>query len=256
MPRLMLTDESWNKLQPILLHLGIYNTENLRVIFEGILYRMRTGCPWRDIPSWFGKWETVYRRFHRWSAREIFQKIFLSQVQQPDLEWIFIDGTYVSAHQHASGAAHGQEAAIGISRGGNTSKIHMVVDAFGSPIRFIITGGEVHDCKVAPQLIQKKEEKADFTIADKGYDSEALPEKIREQGSTPIIPRKKNTTKQEDKNFDSYLYKLRHLVENAFARIKHFRAIATRYDKLKRNYANMVALACAFIRLPLYNSMD
>ena len=138
---------------------------------------------------------------------------------------------------------------LGISRGGNTSKIHLVVDAYGYPIRFIITGGEVHDCKVAPQLIQKKEEKADFTIADKGYDSEALREKIREQGSTPIIPRKKNTTKQEDENFDSYLYKLRHLVENAFARIKHFRAIATRYDKLKRNYANMVALACAFIRL-------
>ena len=73
---------------------------------------------------------------------------------------------------------------------------------------------------------------------------------IREKASIPIIPRKSNSTIGND-DMDWGLYKYRHLVENVFARLKHFRAIATRYDKLKRNYASMVAIACGFMWLPL-----
>ncbi len=73
---------------------------------------------------------------------------------------------------------------------------------------------------------------------------------IREKNSTPIIPRKSNLTIGNN-DMDWGLYKCRHLVENVFARIKHFRAVATRYDKLKRNYASMVAIACGFMWLPL-----
>jgi transposase len=91
---------------------------------------------------------------------------------------------------------------------------------------------------------------ADYMIADKGYDSEPLRIQIREKGSVPIIPRKQNSTIGNDE-MDWCLYKYRHLVENVFARLKHFRAIATRYDKLKRNYESVIALACAFIWLPL-----
>ena len=243
MPRLMLTDEPWGKLKHLLLRFGIYDKENLKITVEGILYRMRTGNPWRDLPPYFGKWETVYRLFHRWSKKGIPKEIFRLLVQEPNLEHVFIDGSYVSAHQHSSGVAHGQEAAIGKSRGGNTSKIHLMVDANGEAITFVITGGEVHDSTPAPTLIQQlKEEDCDFIVADKGYDSDPLREQIRKQGTTPIIPRRKNSTKTNE-DFDSCFYKFRHLVENSFARIKHFRAIATRYDKLKRNYASMVALA-------------
>ena len=91
---------------------------------------------------------------------------------------------------------------------------------------------------------------AHYTIADKGYDSELLRIQIREKGSVPIIPRKQNSTIGND-GMDWCLYKYRHLVENVFARLKHFRAIATRYDKLKRNYESVIALACAFIWLPM-----
>ncbi len=87
-------------------------------------------------------------------------------------------------------------------------------------------------------------------IADKGYDNEELREIIREKSSTPIIPRKNNSKTGND-DIDWGLYKYRHLVENVFARLKHFRAIATRYDKLKRNYASMVALACGYLWLPM-----
>ena len=175
--------------------------------------------------------------------------IFKSLVQEPDLEWEFVDGSIVKAHQHSTGAASSEDEAIGKSVAGNTTKIHMAADAYGLPIDFIITGGELHDCKAAPEFIAQLP-CASYTIADKGYDSEALRNLIREKSSIPIIPRKSNSTIGND-DMDWDLYKCRHLVENIFARIKHFRAIATRYDKLKRNYASMVAIACGFMWLPM-----
>ncbi len=124
--------------------------------------------------------------------------------------------------------AHGQETGIGKSVAGNTTKIHMAVDACGLPIHFSVTGGEVHDCKEAPALVAKLP-LGSYTVADKGYDSEPLRIQIRAKGSIPIIPRKQNSTLGND-DMDWCLYKYRHLVENIFARLKHFRAIATRHD--------------------------
>jgi len=166
-----------------------------------------------------------------------------------DTEWVFIDGSYVKAHQHASGARRNQERAIGKSRGGNTSKIHVCADAHGNPIDFKITGGSVNDCEVAPELI-KLVPGAKYLIADKGYDSEKIREKAQEAGMTPIIPRRSNSTKPNP-SFDKYLYKLRHLVENLFARLKQFRGVAMRFEKLARNFKSMVYIACSFIYLKL-----
>ncbi|HAT9786882.1 TPA: IS5 family transposase, partial [Legionella pneumophila subsp. pneumophila] len=138
---------------------------------------------------------------------------------------------------------------IGKSIAGNTTKIHMAVDAFGFPISFQLICGEVHDAKAAPDLISSLPI-ATYTIADKGYDSEEIREQIKQKSSIPIIPRKKNS-KTGNAEVDRGLYKYRHLVENIFARLKQFRAIATRYDKLKRNYASTLAMACSYIWLPM-----
>jgi transposase len=219
------------------------------MIVEGVLYRMRVGCPWRDLPSKFGSWNSIYQQFNRWSSKNKLMNIFKALVEDPDLEWEFVDGTIVKAHQHSAGAAIDEDQAIGKSVAGNTTKIHMAVDACGLPIDFEITGGQVQDCKVAPEFVLKLPT-ADYTIADKGYDCEMLRQIIREKSSVPIIPRKNNSL-IGNSDMDWGLYKYRHLVENLFARIKHFRAIATRYDKLKRNYASMVALACGFLWLPM-----
>ncbi len=176
-------------------------------------------------------------------------KIFKTLVQDPDLEWEFLDGSYVRAHQHSAGAAGGEDQAIGLSRGGNTTKIHMATESGGLPIEFEVTGGEIHDCTAAPDLIEKLPP-SDYTIADKGYDSEKLREQIREKSSVPVIPRKSNS-KIGNADIDWGLYKYRHLVENTFARLKHFRGIATRYDKLKRNFVSTLALGCAVMWLPM-----
>jgi transposase len=166
-----------------------------------------------------------------------------------DSEWVFADGSYIRAHQHASGARRGEERAIGKSRGGATTKLHIASDAHGNPIDFEVTGGEVHDAKVARQLIEKIGVAENF-IADKGYDSDDIREQARAAGMNPVIPRKSNS-KKPNPEFDSHLYKLRHLVENLFARLKHFRSIATRFEKLARNFKSMAYLACTFIWLKL-----
>jgi transposase len=228
---------------------NIYDKKSLRLIIEGILYRLRVGCPWRDLPDSFGRWNTVYKRFNEWSSKGKLMRVFESLSANPDLEWVFIDGSIVKAHQHSAGVSGQENQGIGDSRGGKTTKIHMAVDGFGLPLLFDITGGQVNDCVVAPELIDALPP-CDYVIADKGYDSEAIPIKIEEKPSTSVIPRKKKSTIGNE-GMDWCLYKYRHLVENVFARLKHLRSIATRYDKLIRNYQGMLALACSFLWLPM-----
>lgn len=139
--------------------------------------------------------------------------------------------------------------AIGKSRAGNTTKIHLVVDSCGLPAGFEITGGEVNDCSIAPDLIAKLPD-AKAIVADKGYDSECIREQITKKGARAVIPRKRNSLKG-NADMDWCLYRYRHLVENAFARLKQYRAVATRYDKLKRNFESMVAMACGYLWLPM-----
>ena len=155
----------------------------------------------------------------------------------------------MKAHQHSSGAASGHESAIGKSVAGHTTKIHMAVDSYGLPIHFTVTGSEVHDSKEASNLVAALP-KVGYVIADQGYGGQALRAQIIDQGATLVLPRKRNST-VGNSDIDWCLYRYRHLVENIFARLKHFRAIATRYDKLRRNFKGTLALACAFLWLPM-----
>lgn len=107
----------------------------------------------------------------------------------------------------------------------------------------------MHDSQVADELIEMIG-KADYLIADKAYDSNAIREKARTHGMNAVIP-KRSRNKGANTNFDPYLYKLRHLIENLFARLKQFRSIATRYEKLARNFKSMIYLACMIIRAKL-----
>jgi transposase len=249
MPRLLLNDELWSKLKKILLQERIYNKCNLRQMVEGMLYRLRIGCPWRDLPKQFGCWNSVYKKFNAWSASGKWRAIFNALLVDADREWTLIDGSYIKAHQHSAGAASEGDEGIGKSRAGNTTKSHLAIDGYGLPIDFDMTGGHINDCTAAPELIAKLPQ-AEVIIADKGYDSERIRAQIREQGSQAVIPRKRNSIKGND-DLDRGLYRYRHLVENAFARLKQYRALATRFDKLKRNYESVVAMACALLWLPM-----
>jgi transposase len=249
MPRLQLTDALWSRLLPVLASCGIYQTDELRIRFEGVLFRLRTGVGWRDLPPEFGSWNSVFKAFNRWSKSKKIRAVFEKLRIEPDTEWAFFDGTIVKAHQHSAGARAGEERGIGKSVAGNTSKIHMAVDGFGLPLNFIVTGGEVHDSKMASELL-KSLPAVESVTADKGYDSDEFRNSVEATGAIQNVPRKKNS-QIGNNHMDWHLYKCRHLVENIFARLKHNRAIATRYDKLKRNYESIVYLACAMMWLPM-----
>lgn len=175
-------------------------------------------------------------------------QIFFALQKEADTEWIFIDGSYVRVHQPASGSRRGENRAIGKSHGGPTTKIHMASDAHGNPLCIEITGGQVHDSQVAPQLIDQVQ--GEILIADKGYDSESIREKARSKNMIPVIPKRSNN-KNLDKGFDLQLYRNRHVIENLFAKLKHYKAIAMRADKLARNFKATVTYVCTFLRLKL-----
>lgn len=249
MNRFILTDEMWAKLSPMMRGNRIYDKRELRLTIEGILYRLRNGNIWRDLPREFGNWNKIYKRFNEWSRSGKLTLIFKALSVDADMEWKFIDGSIVKAHQHSSGARKNEERAIGKSVAGNTSKIHMVTDSSGNPIDFEITEGQIHDIQMAPELIERTPH-SEYTIADNGYDAKYLRWLIKSCDSIPVIPKKKNS-RSKNKEYDRAIYRLRHQVENLFARLKHYRAIATRYDKLKRNYEATVMLACIFLWLKL-----
>ena len=194
----------------MLIKLGLDDKPNLRKTFEGILYRMRTDCPQRDLHAAFSKIQVVYKCFNRWSKQGIFQKIFKRLSADADKEWLMMDDSYIRAHQHAAGAAacSGEDDhAIGIGRGGMTSKIHLMVDACGNLLEIIITTGKVNDVSVAPELIAAVDlGETEAVSADKGYDSDKLRAQIEEEGNKANIPYKRDR-EEKHKDMDWRLYK-------------------------------------------------
>jgi transposase len=127
-----------------------------------------------------------------------------------------------------------------------STKIHTVVDALGNPTGFFLTGGEAHDLVGADHLLPDLQ--ADMLIADKAFDAEArVLRPLAAAGKAAVIPPKAN--RRAPRDFDRHLYKARHLIENFFAKLKQFRAIATRYDKTAQNFLAAIHLAAAAIWL-------
>ena len=108
--RFGVSDALWEKIAPLLpgkaSDSGVTAKDN-RLFLEAVLWRVRTGLPWRDLPEGFGKWNSVFQRFRRWVRAQIFDRLFERASGEPDFEYALIDGTIVSAHQKASGARGG-----------------------------------------------------------------------------------------------------------------------------------------------------
>ena len=90
--RMMLDDRMWRRWEPILTEIGVRETKRLRMAVEGILWKFRTGAPWRDLPSEFGPWQTVFNRFNNWSHTRWWQKIYQAVRGEMYLEWTMMDG--------------------------------------------------------------------------------------------------------------------------------------------------------------------
>lgn len=127
-----------------------------------------------------------------------------------------------------------------------STKIHATVDALGNPTSFALTGGQEHDLEGADQLLPDME--AETIIADKGYDAnDRVIQPLLKAGKTLVIPSKCN--RKEPRDYDKDLYKARHLIENFFAKMKQYRCLATRYDKLATTFLSGIYLAASVIWL-------
>ena len=137
---------------------------------------------------------------------------------------------------------------IGVSRGGRSTKIHAVVDALGNPIHVQLSAGNVHDVKVAQEMLEAVKLRPGMAVlADKAYGKWELREFIANLGADFCIPPKSNES--DPWYVDWWLYKERHLVETFFLKLKEFRRVATRYDKMADRFLAFVHLACIRILL-------
>jgi transposase len=250
MRRYGLRDDQWERIRDLLPgragSVGVTARDN-RLFVEAVLYRYRAGIPWRDLPERFGDGVQVQRRFSRWASAGVWERVFQHLAAEADNEYALIDSTIVRAHQHSAGAPKkaGVDQAIGRSRGGLSTKIHTLVDALGNPLGFFLTGGQAHDLDGADHLLPTME--ADLLIADKAFDADRrVLTPLAAAGKTAVIPPK---MRRRPRDFDRHLYKARHLIENFFAKLKQYRAIATRYDKTARNFLAGIHLAASAIWL-------
>ena len=210
---------------------------------------MRTGAPWRDLPGVFGPWQSVYTAFRRWLRSGLWSSLLTQlSAQQRDDEYLMIDSTSSRVHQHGAGPVGGQLAhAMGRSRASLSTKIHLACDALGYPLGFILTGANVSDFDQCKPLLTSHLKPNSFALMDKGYDSDAIRAHVNLLGGVAVIAVKSNRSQKPA--FDEHLYRERHRIENLFARLKAFRRIATRYEKLRSTFAAMVTLACVLIWL-------
>jgi transposase len=172
-----------------------------RTVVEAVVWRYRTGAPWRDLPERFGNWNTIYRNFNRWAHDGVWARL-LEHVQglahaRGDLDWAAsINSTIARVHQHGAtlprvkkrGRANYNKSspeppdhAIGRSRGGLTTKTHLVCDGKGRPLGFVLTGGQVADTVMLPATMDqirvptagRPRTRPERIRADKGYPSKA-----------------------------------------------------------------------------------
>ena len=119
-----LSDAMWAKIEPLLPGRrgawGGIAKDNRRFV-NAVLWIVRTGAPWRDLPPEYGGWKNTHRRFCRWRDKGVWERFLKVCIDEPDMEWLMVDASHVKAHQHAAGAVGGNEE-IGLTKGGETPK--------------------------------------------------------------------------------------------------------------------------------------
>ncbi|WP_372478509.1 IS5 family transposase [Streptomyces daghestanicus] len=276
MRRHELTDQEWALLAPLIPRAAAGRPRvSGRQVINGMVYKIRTGISWRGLPERYGSWQTVCTRFRRYAIDGVFTRA-LQQIQARadavgDIDWLVqIDSTIVRAHQHAAttgrkgGSTQDEpdDHALGRSRGGLTTKVHLASDGKGRPLAVLITPGQRHGSVCARTLLERIRVprtclgrprcRPDHVIADKAYSSRGFRGYLRQRGIAHTIPEKNDQRKHRRNRgrrggrppgFDRETYRRRNAVERCFNRLKGFRGIATRHDKTATSYEAAVSLA-------------
>jgi transposase len=203
-------------------------------------YVLRTGCPWRDLPAQFGPWSSVYTRWRRWCAQGLWARLLAVLARGARGELRHLDCSHIKLHQHGANPPGGQaKHAIGRTKGGINTKLAVVVDAYGRAVALGLAPGQQHDLKAILPLVPALRGKR--AVGDKGFDADNF-RRLLHAGRTRscIAPRR---SRRQPPPFHSGYYRRRHRVENFLCRIKRFRRVSTRYDKLASTFLGFVQLA-------------
>lgn len=235
-----------------------------RLFLDALGFIVREGCSWRSIPEKYGKWNSIYKKFRSWESQDLFRKLYWCLMGLYDetsdglvlIERIYysisIDSTSNKVHQNAAGARKDAPEAdrkqhIGTSRGGPNTKIHALVNDDLEMVAFEITGGQVHDSKMAIPLLEASNIAFVFFNADKAYGDKKIREYVENLNAEMVCPNKSNA--KIIYAFNKEHYKERNVVERYFQKLKCYRRIATRYDKLACVYRAHIYLASILIKI-------
>ena len=241
-----LTEEEWKIVErelPAAKSTGRPQTDN-RLAFNGILWILKSGAPWRFLPSKYGKWNSVYKKFQQWIKAGVFENLTRSNAERG--EFFTLDSTFCKVHRHALGArknapGHETKQDIESSRGGKTTKIHVLLDENFRVVKFLLSAGNVNDNLLALPLLKGFNLKNKVVLADKAYSTAKIRDYLEKQGAFVCIPDKINAKAKHD--FDRELYKKRNVVERFFCRLKDYLRITIRLDKLSSSFNSFVCLA-------------
>ena len=193
------------------------------------------------MPKHFGKWNSVYRFHLRWAKRGVFASLLARQAQRHGRDGFkVIDASFVKVHQDA--CRYGQpaeERGLGKSKGGRNSKLNACVNLRGKALAILLRPGNEHEPKSAREVL------GDVTgivvLGDRGFDDDKLRDHIKTGGGVALIPGK--TNRKEQPFYIPEIGRQRRVVENFFARIKRYRRVNTRYDRLAETFMAFVNLA-------------
>ena len=206
--------------------------------FLGIVWHvLHSGTTWAALRPLHRTFEAAYRRFLRWARKGLFAVIFAASAPQGTMAEGQIDSTSCKVHR----AAYGKGGSIGRSRGGANTKIHGLCDGMGRWIRLLLSPGQHADVRWAPALVEGVA--MNLLIADKGYDSKAFRDLLVANGTTPVIPSRRNHRVQIP--LDRSAYRRRHVVENGWLWLKDHSRIALRRDKLDATFMAFIHFAAA-----------
>jgi transposase len=207
-------------------------------MLEAMIYRIRVGCPWRDLPDYFGSWSSVYTRWRRWNRAGLWPAILDVLAEGAKGTLRLLDATHIKVHQDAANPAGGQSTqAVGKTKGGLNTKLTALVDLPGRALQLALAPGNRADVKAAEELWPMAGKRI---VADKGYDSDSFRASQHRAGLRTTIPSRSN--RKSPASFHRGHYRLRHRVENLFQRLKRWRAVGTRYDKLDLHFLASIQL--------------
>ena len=253
MTRTSLDDAQWTSLWMVIQripHAWKRAEAARRRFIEAVLWILRTGAPWRDLPETLGHWASVYHRWRRWCVQGWCDLIFeYFRPALPAEGLVLADSTTCKAHRSAAGAAHSTPEAesLGRSRGGIGSQIHACTDARGRILRLIDSPGHHSDLRYARALLA--DVPATEAALDRGYTSAKLRADLAAQGCAVHTPPKKGMLNPPPWN--KAIYAKRYHVENMFLRLKDCVRIAFRRDKTRLSWMGFAHLAAAMINLRL-----